>query len=183
MTHMHYFHITFARGSPCSRDTVVGVLCEDRCITCLEGKGGESIHHRTSLLYLFVTYNLFSQRQAFKSHIFSTCSLHISASQVSELGGIPTLVTLLRSSSPGVNQAAAGALRNLVFKHQGNKLEVQHCSGIAKALQLLKETDSTETQKQITGRALFCFSFVGQTLTNQTQNIGQRAFSFTFLSM
>lgn len=51
-----------------------------------------------------------------------------------------------------MSQAAAGALRNLVFKDQNNKLEVQHCGGIAKALQLLKETDSTETQKQITGR-------------------------------
>ncbi|XP_030279588.1 plakophilin-1 [Sparus aurata] len=71
--------------------------------------------------------------------------------EVFELEGIPILVTLLRSSSPGVSQAAAGALRNLVFKHHDNKLEVQHCSGIAKALQLLKETDSTETQKQITG--------------------------------
>ncbi|XP_067448417.1 plakophilin-1 [Thunnus thynnus] len=71
--------------------------------------------------------------------------------EVFQLGGIPVLVTLLRSPSPGVSQAAAGALRNLVFKHQNNKLEVQHCGGIAKALQLLKETDSTETQKQITG--------------------------------
>ncbi|XP_018523677.1 plakophilin-1 isoform X1 [Lates calcarifer] len=71
--------------------------------------------------------------------------------EVSELGGIPFLVGLLRSPSSGVSQAAAGALRNLVFKDQNNKLEVQHCGGIAKALQLLKETDSTETQKQITG--------------------------------
>lgn len=71
--------------------------------------------------------------------------------EVLQLGGIPTLVSLLRSPNPGVSQAAAGALRNLVFKHQENKLEVQHCGGIAKALQLLKETDSTETQKQITG--------------------------------
>lgn len=51
-----------------------------------------------------------------------------------------------------MSQSAAGALRNLVFKDEANKLEVQHCGGIAKALQLLKETDSTETQKQITGR-------------------------------
>ncbi|XP_071332427.1 plakophilin-1 [Trachinotus anak] len=71
--------------------------------------------------------------------------------EVFQLEGIPSLVTLLRSPNPAVNQAAAGALRNLVFKHQNNKLEVQHCGGIAKALQLLKETDSTETQKQITG--------------------------------
>ncbi|XP_051282173.1 plakophilin-1 [Dicentrarchus labrax] len=71
--------------------------------------------------------------------------------EVLQLGGIPALVTLLRSPNPGVSQAAAGALRNLVFKHHENKLEVQHCGGIAKALQLLKEVDSTETQKQITG--------------------------------
>ncbi|CAJ1085125.1 LOW QUALITY PROTEIN: plakophilin-1-like [Xyrichtys novacula] len=71
--------------------------------------------------------------------------------EVYQLGGIPHLVTLLRSPHPGVSQAAAGALRNLVFRDHNNKLEVQHCSGIGKALQLLKETESTETQKQITG--------------------------------
>nr|XP_057939713.1 plakophilin-1-like [Doryrhamphus excisus] len=71
--------------------------------------------------------------------------------EVLQLGGIPNLVTLLRSPNPAVSQAAAGALRNLVFKNQSNKLQVQHCGGIAKALQLLKETDCSETQKQITG--------------------------------
>ncbi|XP_010764966.1 plakophilin-1 [Notothenia coriiceps] len=71
--------------------------------------------------------------------------------EVFKMGGIPALVTLLRSANPGVSQAAAGALRNLVFKDQANKLQVQHCGGIAKALQLLKESDSTETQKQIAG--------------------------------
>lgn len=71
--------------------------------------------------------------------------------EVLQLGGIPTLVSLLRSSNPAVGQAAAGALRNLVFKHPPNKQQVQQCGGIGKALQLLKETDSTETQKQITG--------------------------------
>lgn len=72
------------------------------------------------------------------------------------LGGIPALVCLLRSPHPGVSQASAGAVRNLVFKHHFNKLEVQHCGGIAKALQLLKETNSTETQKQITGMTFSC---------------------------
>lgn len=91
---------------------------------------------------------------AFISHqkILSTSPLCISVLQVFQLGGIPTLVALLRSGNPQVCQVAAGALRNLVFKNQNNKLEVQRCGGIAKALQLLKETDSTETQKQITGR-------------------------------
>ncbi|XP_061668836.1 plakophilin-1 isoform X2 [Syngnathoides biaculeatus] len=71
--------------------------------------------------------------------------------EVLQLGGIPTLVSLLRSPSPAVSQAAAGALRNLVFKNHKNKLQVQQCGGIAKALQLLKETECSETQKQITG--------------------------------
>ncbi|XP_072223273.1 plakophilin-1 [Leuresthes tenuis] len=71
--------------------------------------------------------------------------------EVLQLEGIPVLVTLLRSPNPEVSQAAAGALRNLVFKNQKNKLEVQRCGGIAKTLQLLQETDSTETQKQVTG--------------------------------
>ncbi|KAJ0064298.1 hypothetical protein NL108_001603, partial [Boleophthalmus pectinirostris] len=70
---------------------------------------------------------------------------------VSQLRGVPPLVALLRSTNSGVSQAAAGALRNLVFKNQANKLEVQSCEGIEKALDLLKETNSTETQKQITG--------------------------------
>ncbi|XP_041860422.1 plakophilin-1 [Melanotaenia boesemani] len=71
--------------------------------------------------------------------------------EVLQLRGIPALVTLLRSPNPDVSQVAAGALRNLVFKDQKNKLVVQDCGGIAKALQLLQETDSTETQKQVTG--------------------------------
>lgn len=79
-------------------------------------------------------------------------------SKVLQLGGIPTLVSLLRSPNPAVSQAAAGALRNLVFKHQFNKQEVQQCGGIGKALQLLKETDSTETQKQITGRTFLIWN-------------------------
>lgn len=182
MTHMHHFHITLPRGLSRGGYTVVGVLCEDLKVTCLEGKGGESIHHRTSLLVLFVTYSLFSQHHALKSHIFNTCSFHISAWQVFELEGIPILVTLLRSSSPGVSQAAAGALRNLVFKHHDNKLEVQHCSGIAKALQLLKETDSTETQKQITGRVFFFVFvfFVGQTLSSHPKILASMLLTLLF---
>ncbi|XP_029912062.1 plakophilin-1 [Myripristis murdjan] len=71
--------------------------------------------------------------------------------EVLALGGIPPLVSLLRSPNPRVSQSASAALRNLVFRDHANKLEVQQCSGIGKALQLLKETDSTETQKQLTG--------------------------------
>lgn len=94
--------------------------------------------------YFCITYSVVVKCHTFKPHL-------VSVSQVYELGGIPALVTLLRSPNPKVSQAAAGSLRNLVFKDLNNKREVQHCSGIAKALQLLKETDSSETQKQIAG--------------------------------
>lgn len=100
-------------------------------------------------------------------HVFNKESLHVSTLQVFHLGGIPGLVSLMRSPAPGVSQAAAGALRNLVFKDQKNKLEVQNCGGIAKALQLLKETDSTETQKQITGMVIFL-------MDQAPQNIGYK---------
>lgn len=66
----------------------------------------------------------------------------------------------MRSPNPAVSQAAAGALRNLVFKHPFNKQEVQQYGGIGKALQLLKETDSTETQKQVTGRTFLIWNLL-----------------------
>uniref|UniRef100_A0A1A8IVG1 Plakophilin 1a n=1 Tax=Nothobranchius kuhntae TaxID=321403 RepID=A0A1A8IVG1_NOTKU len=71
--------------------------------------------------------------------------------EVLQLDGIAQLVTLLENPNPKLNQAAAGALRNLVFKNQDNKLKVQECAGIGKALQLLQKTNSVETQRQITG--------------------------------
>ncbi|XP_023685427.1 plakophilin-1-like isoform X1 [Paramormyrops kingsleyae] len=71
--------------------------------------------------------------------------------EVLQLKGIPSLVSLLQSSCPPVQEAASSALRNLVFKDNANKLEVQRCGGIGKALALLKSTDSDETKKQLTG--------------------------------
>ncbi|XP_030623686.1 plakophilin-1 [Chanos chanos] len=71
--------------------------------------------------------------------------------EVHQLNGIPPLVALLRSPKPHIQQTAAAALRNLVFKNTENKLQVSACGGIEEALSLLKETGSTETQKQLTG--------------------------------
>nr|XP_046199008.1 plakophilin-1-like [Oncorhynchus gorbuscha] len=71
--------------------------------------------------------------------------------EVLRLKGIPPLVNLLRCPSPQVQQTASAALRNLAFKDAGNKEEVQRCGGITEALALLRDTDSTETQKQLTG--------------------------------
>ncbi|XP_042562356.1 plakophilin-1 [Clupea harengus] len=71
--------------------------------------------------------------------------------EVLQLGGIPPLVFLLQNTTSQVQQTAAAALRNLVFKNNDNKLEVNRCGGTDEALVLLKETNSTFTLKQLTG--------------------------------
>ncbi|XP_057583632.1 plakophilin-1 [Hippopotamus amphibius kiboko] len=71
--------------------------------------------------------------------------------QVYQLGGICKLVDLLRSPNQNVQQAAAGALRNLVFRSTANKLETRRQNGIREAVSLLRRTRSVEIQKQLTG--------------------------------
>lgn len=74
--------------------------------------------------------------------------------QVYQLGGICKLVELLRSPNQNVQQAAAGALRNLVFRSTTNKLETRRQNGIREAVSLLRRSGSTEIQKQLTGGLL-----------------------------
>ncbi|KAL4623821.1 plakophilin-1-like [Arapaima gigas] len=71
--------------------------------------------------------------------------------EVFQLNGIPSLVSLLGSPNPQLQQTAAAALRNLVFKNKKNKMEVQRCGGIREALKLIRDTNSIETQRQLTG--------------------------------
>lgn len=59
---------------------------------------------------------------------------------------------LLRSPNQNVQQAAAGALRNLVFRSTTNKLETRRQNGIREAVTLLRRTGNAEIQKQLTGR-------------------------------
>ncbi|XP_054939974.1 plakophilin-1 isoform X1 [Physeter macrocephalus] len=85
-------------------------------------------------------------------YIQHTCFQDESAKQqVYQLGGICKLVDLLRSPNQNVQQAAAGALRNLVFRSTTNKLETHRQSGIREAVSLLRRTGCTEIQKQLTG--------------------------------
>lgn len=85
-------------------------------------------------------------------YIQHTCFQDESAKQqVYQLGGICKLVDLLRSPNQNVQQAAAGALRNLVFRSTTNKLETRRQNGIREAVSLLRRTGSTEIQKQLTG--------------------------------
>ncbi|KAM4738022.1 plakophilin-1 [Anableps anableps] len=71
--------------------------------------------------------------------------------EVFELNGIPPLVNMLESRNAQLVQAASGALRNLVHKNFTNKMEVEKCGGIAKALNQLNNTKTTETKKQLAG--------------------------------
>lgn len=68
------------------------------------------------------------------------------------MGGVPALVQLLKSENIQLQQTAAAALRNMVFKENEIKLEVESCDGLEAILTLLRNTDVTETQKQLTGK-------------------------------
>ncbi|KAG2468247.1 PKP1 protein, partial [Polypterus senegalus] len=67
------------------------------------------------------------------------------------LGGIQKLISLIKSRNPKVQQAVAGALRNAAFKNDLNKREIFNNYGIDEALRVLKNQESSETQKQLTG--------------------------------
>ncbi|XP_047439689.1 plakophilin-1 isoform X2 [Mugil cephalus] len=71
--------------------------------------------------------------------------------QVLKLNGIPPLVGLLRSPSLQVSLTASAALRNLSYKSDKNKEEIQRCMGVTEASALLRDTDSAELRKQLTG--------------------------------
>uniref|UniRef100_A0A8C0UZW2 Plakophilin-2 n=1 Tax=Cyanistes caeruleus TaxID=156563 RepID=A0A8C0UZW2_CYACU len=71
--------------------------------------------------------------------------------KVFSLGGIPRLLQLLEVQNEDVQRAACGALRNLVFEDNDNKLEVSEQRGIPLLLRLLRHTRDIETKKQITG--------------------------------
>ncbi|KAF3840480.1 hypothetical protein F7725_006342 [Dissostichus mawsoni] len=71
--------------------------------------------------------------------------------EVLKFKGIHPLVDLLRSQSSPVNETSSAALRNLSFKSISNKEEIHRSGGITEAVALLRETDSVETQTQLTG--------------------------------
>ncbi|XP_032077138.1 plakophilin-2 isoform X2 [Thamnophis elegans] len=71
--------------------------------------------------------------------------------KVYSLLGIPKLLELLNVQNEEVQRAACGALRNLVYEDNDNKLEVSERKGISILLRLLQQTRDVETKKQITG--------------------------------
>ncbi|XP_074839897.1 plakophilin-2 [Carettochelys insculpta] len=67
------------------------------------------------------------------------------------LGGIPKLLQLLKMPNEDIQRMACGALRNLVYENNDNKLEVSEQNGIPVLLRVLRQTKDVETKKQITG--------------------------------
>ncbi|KAJ6660016.1 hypothetical protein lerEdw1_018214 [Lerista edwardsae] len=76
--------------------------------------------------------------------------------KVYSLGGIPKLIELLNVPNEDVQRASCGALRNLVYEDNDNKLEVSELKGISTILRLLRQTKDVETKKQITGELKSC---------------------------
>ncbi|MEQ2237420.1 hypothetical protein ILYODFUR_022918, partial [Ilyodon furcidens] len=71
--------------------------------------------------------------------------------EVLKLKGILPLVGLLHSPNTQVKLTASAALRNLSFKSDRNKEEIHRCNGIPEAAAQLKDSDSVELDKQLTG--------------------------------
>ncbi|XP_070612457.1 plakophilin-2 [Erythrolamprus reginae] len=71
--------------------------------------------------------------------------------KVYSLVGIPKLLEMLNVQNEEVQRAACGALRNLVYEDNDNKLEVSEQKGVTILLRLLRQTKDVETKKQITG--------------------------------
>ncbi|XP_014374887.2 plakophilin-2 isoform X1 [Alligator sinensis] len=71
--------------------------------------------------------------------------------RVYSLHGIPKLLHILNVQNEDIQRAACGALRNLVYEDNDNKLEVSEQNGVPVLLRLLRQTRDVETKKQITG--------------------------------
>uniref|UniRef100_A0A096LW95 Plakophilin 1b n=1 Tax=Poecilia formosa TaxID=48698 RepID=A0A096LW95_POEFO len=71
--------------------------------------------------------------------------------EVYTLNGIPPLVRLLQSPNSQVQSTACAALRNLTFQNNKNKEEIQRCDGIPQVVAQLRDSESAELDKQLTG--------------------------------
>lgn len=100
-------------------------------------------------LFIHITLNVFNAT----SKLINIWNTHLLLPQVNQLHGIPKLLQLLKVQNEDVQRAVCGALRNLVFEDNDNKLEVAELNGVPRLLQVLKQTRDLETKKQITGSA------------------------------
>lgn len=75
------------------------------------------------------------------------------------LHGIQKLLILLQSETEELEQAAAGALRNIVYESNQNKMEVRDTEGVPVIMSLLRRSRDTETRRQLTGEPCSCGQF------------------------
>lgn len=74
--------------------------------------------------------------------------------QVYYLRGIGKLLQLLTTDNEEVQRVAAGALRNVVYQSDENKMEVKENDGLATILGALKGSRDKATRRELTGEAL-----------------------------
>uniref|UniRef100_A0A663EKV5 Plakophilin-2 n=1 Tax=Aquila chrysaetos chrysaetos TaxID=223781 RepID=A0A663EKV5_AQUCH len=117
-----------------------GEMTLDRAVSILKSENTQSTP-RILAAVTFIQHECFQKADA-RRKVFS-------------LGGIPKILQLLDVQNEDIQRAASGALRNLVFEDNDNKLEVSEQKGIPLLLRLLRHTRDVETKKQITG-SVFC---------------------------
>lgn len=71
------------------------------------------------------------------------------------LHGIEKLLQLLNNDSEEVQHVAAGALRNVVYNNNENKMEVKDRDGLAVIVNALKNSIDMETRCQLTGQCVW----------------------------
>uniref|UniRef100_A0A8B9V3H7 Plakophilin-2 n=1 Tax=Anas zonorhyncha TaxID=75864 RepID=A0A8B9V3H7_9AVES len=113
-----------------------GEMTLEHAVSILKSENTQSIP-RILAAVTFIQHECFQKAEA-RRKVFS-------------LGGIPRLLQLLDVQNEDIQRAACGALRNLVFEDNDNKLEVSEQKGIPVLLRLLQYTKDVETKKQITG--------------------------------
>uniref|UniRef100_H3DMA1 Plakophilin 2 n=1 Tax=Tetraodon nigroviridis TaxID=99883 RepID=H3DMA1_TETNG len=86
------------------------------------------------------------------AHLQAQCCRSADAKKaVYFLRGVEKLLPLLRSHSESVQSLAAGALRNLVYQSDQNKMEVEAKGGLGAILQALNSSRDVETRRELTG--------------------------------
>uniref|UniRef100_A0A8C8SX55 Plakophilin-2 n=1 Tax=Pelusios castaneus TaxID=367368 RepID=A0A8C8SX55_9SAUR len=121
-------------GSPLGNPE--GQMTLERAVNLLDNEKTSSLHVIAAAV-TFIQHECFQKAEARR--------------KVYSLGGIPKLIQLLNVSNEEVQRVVCGALRNLVYDDNDNKLEVAEQNGIPILLRVLRQTKDVETKRQTTG--------------------------------
>ncbi|XP_075796359.1 plakophilin-2 [Pelodiscus sinensis] len=113
-----------------------GEMTLERAVSILDTEKTSSLP-RILAAITFIQHECFQKAEARKKVYF--------------LRGIPKLLQIVKTQNGEVQRLACGALRNLVYEDNDNKLEVCEQHGIPVLLHVLRQTKDVETKKQITG--------------------------------